>query len=46
MIVKDFFKKMKDGGAEIITFKPILAAEEEVNANRRARSAKLRVLQK
>ena len=45
-IVKDFFKKMKDGGAEIITFKPILAGKEEVNVNRRARSAKLRVLQK
>jgi 16S rRNA (cytosine1402-N4)-methyltransferase len=45
-LVKDFFKKMRDGGAEIITFKPILAGEEEVNVNRRARSAKLRVLQK
>ena len=45
-IVKDFFRKMKVKGAEIVTFKPILAGEEEVGINRRARSAKMRVLEK
>jgi len=46
VIVKDFFKKKKMEGAEIVTFKPILAGEEEINFNRRARSAKMRVLQR
>jgi 16S rRNA (cytosine1402-N4)-methyltransferase len=45
-IVKNFFKEKKIDGAEIITFKPVLAGEEEVNVNRRARSAKMRVLEK
>jgi 16S rRNA (cytosine1402-N4)-methyltransferase len=45
-IVKNFFKEKKSQGAEIITFKPILAGEKEVSVNRRARSAKMRVLQK
>lgn len=46
VIVKDFFRKMKAKGAKIITFKPILAGEEEVSVNRRARSARMRVLEK
>jgi 16S rRNA (cytosine1402-N4)-methyltransferase len=45
-IVKNFFKEKSKDGAEIITFKPILAGEEEIALNRRARSAKMRVLQK
>ncbi len=45
-IVKNFFKEKSKDGAKIITFKPILADEEEINNNRRARSAKMRVLQK
>jgi 16S rRNA (cytosine1402-N4)-methyltransferase len=46
-IVKDFFKeKSLEGKAELITFKPVKASDEEVEKNRRARSAKMRVLQK
>jgi 16S rRNA (cytosine1402-N4)-methyltransferase len=45
-IVKNFFKEKSKNGAEIITFKPVLAGEEETAFNRRARSAKMRVLQK
>lgn len=46
VIVKNFFKEKKLEGAEIITFKPVLASEEEINVNRRSRSAKMRVLKK
>ena len=45
-IVKSFFKKKTREGAKILTFKPISADEAELNVNRRARSAKMRVLQK
>ena len=45
-IVKNFFKEKKSEGAEVVTFKPILAGESEINVNRKARSAKMRVLQK
>ncbi|MCX6704395.1 MAG: 16S rRNA (cytosine(1402)-N(4))-methyltransferase RsmH, partial [Candidatus Woesebacteria bacterium] len=45
-IVKNFFKEKSKEGAEIITCKPVLAGIEEININRRARSAKMRVLQK
>ncbi len=46
-IVKDFFKQMKnEGRADLITKKPIIATEEEVEANPRARSAKLRIISK
>jgi len=45
-IVKDFFREKGKDGAKIITFKPILAGEEEISMNRRARSAKMRVLKK
>ena len=44
--VKNFFKEKSKSGARIITFKPILADEEEIALNRRARSAKMRVLEK
>jgi 16S rRNA (cytosine1402-N4)-methyltransferase len=46
VIVKNFFKEKKLEGNEIITFKPVLASEEEININRKARSAKMRVLKK
>jgi 16S rRNA (cytosine1402-N4)-methyltransferase len=46
VIVKNFFKEKSKNGAEIMTFKPILASEEEININRRSRSAKMRVLQR
>jgi 16S rRNA (cytosine1402-N4)-methyltransferase len=46
VIVKNFFKEKKQEGNEIITFKPVLAGEEEININRKARSAKMRVLKK
>ena len=45
-IVKDFFKEMEKEGSKIITFKPVGASEEELGKNRRARSAKMRVLEK
>ena len=45
-IVKNFFKEKVEEGAEILTFKPILVGETELNVNRRARSAKMRVLEK
>lgn len=45
-IVKEFFKKKASEGATILTKKPMTATEEEVAANPRSRSAKLRILQK
>jgi len=42
-IVKQF---MKQNNGEIITKKPITATDEEVKNNKRARSAKLRIIQK
>jgi 16S rRNA (cytosine1402-N4)-methyltransferase len=46
-IVKDFFKeKEKSGGAKLVNYKPITAGTTEIEENRRARSAKMRVLQK
>lgn len=46
-IVKDFFKeKSLLGEAKMITFKPIMAGEPEILVNRRARSAKMRVIEK
>lgn len=46
-IAKDFFKqKEKEGSASLVTLKPEKASEEEVLANRRSRSAKMRVLEK
>lgn len=44
-IVKRFFKKLKENGlAELETKKPIIATENELEENKRSRSAKLRVL--
>ena len=45
-IVKNFFRQKTKEGAKILTFKPILAGEAELGVNRRARSAKMRVLQR
>lgn len=46
-IVKNFFKeKAKEGSARVITKKPIIAGESERINNPRARSAKLRILEK
>lgn len=46
-IVKHFFKKKKEEGvAEVLTKKPITATQEELEINRRSRSAKLRILKK
>lgn len=46
-IVKNFFRdKAKEGLAKIITKKPIVPSKEEVQENRRSRSAKLRIIQK
>lgn len=46
-IVKNFFRnKVKEEGAKLITKKPLVASEGEIEANPRSRSAKLRVLQK
>jgi 16S rRNA (cytosine1402-N4)-methyltransferase len=46
-IVKNFFRdKHKEGSAVLITKKPLEADDQELTENRRARSAKLRVLQK
>ena len=45
-LVKDFFKEKAGQGAKIITFKPVHAKEEEISVNRRARSAKMRVLER
>lgn len=46
-IVKDFFKeKSVIGEAEMVTFKPQKAGDDEIEKNRRARSAKMRIIQK
>lgn len=46
-IVKDFIAdKRKLGAANLVTFKPVVAGEEELQINRRARSAKMRVIVK
>ncbi|TEU01825.1 16S rRNA (cytosine(1402)-N(4))-methyltransferase RsmH [Candidatus Woesebacteria bacterium] len=46
-IVKHFFRKLeKQGKAQVLTKKPVLPSEEEVKKNIRARSAKLRVLER
>jgi len=45
-IVKDFYKQKKHEGAHIITKKPITAGPQELAENPRARSAKLRVIEK
>lgn len=46
-IVKRFFReKVQEGVATLITKKPIVPTDEEIKANSRSRSAKLRILQK
>ncbi|MFA6520480.1 MAG: 16S rRNA (cytosine(1402)-N(4))-methyltransferase RsmH [Candidatus Paceibacterota bacterium] len=46
-IVKRFFKELeKEGQAKLINKKPIIAGSEELKNNPRARSAKLRILEK
>jgi len=46
VLVKDFFKSKVSEGAKMITFKPIMAGEKELEINKRARSAKMRILEK
>ncbi len=47
VIVKNFFRNLeKQGKARILTKKPVLPKQEEVERNIRARSAKLRVLER
>lgn len=46
-IVKHSFRELKEAGlATVVTKKPIVASEEELKENPRARSAKLRILAK
>ncbi|MCX6736164.1 MAG: 16S rRNA (cytosine(1402)-N(4))-methyltransferase RsmH [Candidatus Parcubacteria bacterium] len=46
-LVKKFFKeKAKEGEGILITKKPIVPSEEELKSNKRARSAKLRIIEK
>jgi 16S rRNA (cytosine1402-N4)-methyltransferase len=45
-LVKHFYRKLLDEGLAEITKKPIAPGIEEVSANPRSRSAKLRILQK
>ncbi len=45
--VKNYFReKAKNGEGKLINKKPIIPSEEEINENSRARSAKLRVIEK
>ena len=45
-IAKHYFKSLKDKTIDIINKKPIVCSEEESKGNPRARSAKLRIIQK
>lgn len=45
-IVKRYFQSINGKSGKIITKKPVMAGEKEVEANPRARSAKLRVIEK
>jgi 16S rRNA (cytosine1402-N4)-methyltransferase len=46
-IVKNFFKNLvKEGKAQLVNKKPIVPTRSEILANRRARSAKLRIIEK
>ena len=46
-IVKQYFNELKlTETAHVITKKPIVATEEEISLNPRARSAKLRIIEK
>jgi 16S rRNA (cytosine1402-N4)-methyltransferase len=46
MVKENFRKNQLDGNYKIITKKPIEATEQEITANPRARSAKLRIAQR
>jgi 16S rRNA (cytosine1402-N4)-methyltransferase len=46
LVKRDFIKNAKAGIYRIITKKPIVPTREEINENRRARSAKLRIAQR
>lgn len=46
VLVKDFFKEKAIEGSKQITYKPVMAGAEELEINKRARSAKLRILEK
>jgi 16S rRNA (cytosine1402-N4)-methyltransferase len=46
MVKRDFLQRQRDGVYRIITKRPITADAREIAANRRARSAKLRIAQK
>ncbi len=46
VLVKNFFKEMASIGAKQITFRPVMAGEGELRLNKRARSAKMRILEK
>jgi 16S rRNA (cytosine1402-N4)-methyltransferase len=46
-IVKQYFNELKkEGVGKVITKKPITASDEEIKANPRSRSAKLRIIEK
>ncbi len=45
-IVKQYFQKINNKTGKVINKKPIIAGEEELKINPRARSAKLRVIEK
>jgi len=45
-IVKRYFKELSTQGGELIVKKPITASGDEIKANPRARSAKLRIIKK
>lgn len=45
-IVKDFNKEQEKNGARLITKKPIAPSADEIAANPRSRSAKLRIIEK
>jgi 16S rRNA (cytosine1402-N4)-methyltransferase len=45
-LVKNFFRQSEAEGARLITFKPITPGETELESNKRARSARMRVIQK
>jgi 16S rRNA (cytosine1402-N4)-methyltransferase len=46
-VVKQFFKTLDTQGvATTVTKKPIIPSEEEILSNPRARSAKLRIIEK
>lgn len=46
VLVKNFFKEKIADGAKPISFKPVTAGATELELNRRARSAKMRIIEK